>query len=208
MTTETQEEILSRYVDKRRTRLEDIRNKRYMIEGRYFRNELTRREMEELLHGSTYDLLREVERLETKISLFPVMYGADPRNATLKEYGTDGMEYVCEWLQRAAYERTVCDGTNNRHSRDMDFVIDRHLADPVIKRLAQYRSYFPPLKRMLAREMKEDEYTALLNKFRVNSEEPSNPVEDRPTIIYPDAQQYKADMRKLAKGLEKRLGAV
>jgi hypothetical protein len=38
--------------------------------------------------------------------------------------------------------------------------------------------------------------------------EPSNPVEERPTIIYPDAKKYKADMQRLAEGLEKRLGAV
>ena len=35
----------------------------------------------------------------------------------------------------------------------------------------------------------------------------SNPMEERPAIIYRDSNQYKSDMKKLAKGLVKRLGA-
>ncbi|VVB81934.1 Uncharacterised protein [uncultured archaeon] len=64
------------------------------------------------------------------------------------------------------------------------------------------------LRRIQSREMTEKKYDGLINTYGIKPEQPSNPVEERPTIIYSDAKQYKADMQKLAEGLVQRLGAV
>ncbi|VVB80929.1 Uncharacterised protein [uncultured archaeon] len=65
------------------------------------------------------------------------------------------------------------------------------------------------LGRMAKRYMAQERYMELSQYYcGRRSPESSNPVEERPSIIFPDAQQYKADMGKLAKGLVQRLGAV
>lgn len=66
-------------------------------------------------------------------------------------------------------------------------------------------SCLAPIREIDHRTMNKSLYLALCGS---EPEEPSNPVEERPTIIFPDAKKYKANMRKLAKGLENRLGAV